>query len=119
MADAVTKNPQFATDADIKAENDRRKASIETFLKKSADQIRDAIRCILDGAVGRAHTPPPGEILYVNKDWLVRPEDRSEFNKLVFSQGMIASGGGMGEAPVMPSPGTMDMVMAIQKKIDA
>src|SRR5262245_25480215 len=119
MADGVTKNPQFATDAEIQQENDRRKQSIEQFLKLPAEQIRAAIRCTLDAAAGRALTPPPGEILYVNKRWLIRPEDRREHTSLVLAQAMISSGGSAGGMPTIPSKQTLEMVMEIQRKLDA
>ncbi|QDU25571.1 hypothetical protein ETAA8_06400 [Anatilimnocola aggregata] len=85
MADEVSKDPKFATDDEIKQENDRRRKSIEQFLKLPTEQIRAAIACTLDAAVGRALTPPAGEMLYVRKSWLISPADRKEYNSLIYS----------------------------------
>jgi hypothetical protein len=113
MAEGVTKNPQFTTDAEIRQENDRRKQSIEQILKVPPEQIRSAIRCTLDAAVGRAFTPPPGEMLYVLKRWLIRPEDRKKHDSLMFSQAAMMSGGAD-----VPSPSTIDRVLEIQRELD-
>jgi hypothetical protein len=92
MSESVTKNPQFATDEEISKENERRRKSIEQFQKMPVDQIREAIQCTLDAAVGKALTPPPGELLYVRKGWLVRPDDENEHVKLMMAKAMHWSG---------------------------
>jgi len=114
MAEGVTKNPQFATDEEIKKENERRKKSIEQFQKMPVEQIWAAIQCTLDGAIGKALSPPPGELLYVRKAWLIRPDDEKEHNKLIYSRVMILSSSGR-----MPPTQTNEMVKEIEQKLDA
>ncbi len=91
MAEGVTKNPQFATDEEIKKENERRRKSIEQFQKMPVEQIWGAIQSTLDGAVGKALSPPPGEILYVRTAWIIRPDDQKEHKALNYSRAVILS----------------------------
>lgn len=113
MAEQVTKDPKFVTDDDIRDENERRKKSIEQFLRMPAEQIRSTIQCTVDADVGRALTPPNGEMLYVVPKWLIRPQDRPRHDSLISSQAMIMSSG-----DGMPSPGTIEMGMKIQQELD-
>jgi hypothetical protein len=111
MAEGVTKNPQFATDEEIKKENERRKKSIEQFQKMPVEQIWGAIQCTLDGAVGKALSPPPGELLYVRKTWLIRPDDVQEHYKLMVSRATMMNRSGYG----LPT----ETLKAIDQKLDA
>lgn len=93
MADQLTKNPQFVTEAEIQAENARRQASIAKIQQYSAEFIRMEMICVLDEDIGRALTPPPGEMLYVRKSWLIAPADKKEHLDLIIARSQAFSGG--------------------------
>jgi hypothetical protein len=114
MAAEPTKNPSFATDDEIKAENERRKTSIEQIQKMSADAIRALMATTLDSAVGRAMMPPAGELLYVRKTWLIRPQDQKEHLKLV-----IERANAFGMYPSYPMNNPADKWKEIDAKLDA
>lgn len=83
MADGVTKDPMFTTEADIARENDRRRVAMETFWSKlSAEAIRPLIMTALDPGVGRVITPGSGETLYVEGRWLIRGDDKLKWARL-------------------------------------
>ncbi|WP_425617323.1 hypothetical protein NA78x_000997 [Anatilimnocola sp. NA78] len=92
MADQLNKDPQFVTEEEIKTENERRLKSIEKIQKYSADFIRMEMICVLDADIGRALTPPPGEMLYLRKGWLIAPADKKEHLNLVVAQSQAFSG---------------------------
>lgn len=119
MAGGVTKNPQLLS-TEIGAENERRRKSIQDIQVMSAAYIRGLIRCSLDpDARPVLAASPAGELLYVNRKWLVRPADRREHDGLIFSRSMMLSGGGLGMPPPIPTKQTLELVAEIGRKLDA
>src|SRR5262245_53371881 len=122
MANEVTKNPTFATDEEIAQENARRQEAIRQFCKQGAEEIRAAIGCSLDPTLIKALSPPLGEILYVEKGWLVRPEDWAEY---VYLQGALFSSMAPPRPPrggptiSLPSEQATERTDEIQRKLDA
>lgn len=112
MADEVIKDPKLTTDDEIKAENERRRKSIEQISKYSPDQIRAIIMCWLDASVGRAATIPAGEMLYVRKAWLISPADKKEHNQLIYSMSSISMNSWMN-----PLSNPFDKIKEIQNKL--
>jgi hypothetical protein len=116
MAYEPTKNPAFATDAEIKSENNRRRMAIEQFQKMSVEQIILATATALASDVGRAMTPAAGELLYVRKSWLIRPQDKKEHDKLIYERATSIQ---IGIVPTYPLKDPMAKWKEIDAKLDA